>query len=1674
MKKLIVFVTALFWVFTSFGQIIIEDSTEVKGTWILEHSPYIVMGLATVPEEDSLIIEPGVTVEFKTGTDIRHSGDNDTVDVGYLKVLGKLMAQGTPEHRITFTRQGDDGYWGCIIITSAQNSLFEYCEIEYANHLNYYEGALNIYTPKTILLNTSVVYNKNTGIYTRHVYQEELTNDGSTLDILNCIIADNQGLGLNLGYYYDRYDTINLINNTIVGNSSVGLATWGARCKAINCIFWDNSRSFRLVNARTIVSCSLVQEESLDGVDRLTVCEGMIYMCDPHVNNDFSLSFYSPCINSGVPDTTGLSLPDKDILGNSRINLGRIDLGATESTSEGFLTILKPNGYEGYQPGNNLDIIWKSNVTNVKLEYTSDGGETWGDIVSDTPNDSLYSWGIPDIVSDSFNIRISDVSDASVFDVCDHNLKIFKSVIPDSTILTGRLPYEYSPYYVNGKLTIPLEDSLIIDPGIELKFTSHASFSVKGKLIAIGSSEEPITFTAQETDEYWWGIDLLNTGVNSSLEYCNIHYASTAITSNNPNPLFPHLIITHNYGSGIYAKESSPEIRNCIIAFNHDRGIYLGEDHWGYTIKISNSSIVGNGDEGLEAYRAKCEVTDCIFWNNKKSFYVSGDNADVSYSLVEEDILPDYYGRLIAGEGMIYHFDPQFVDSDNLDFHLKPTSPGIDQGDPDSDWSNEPEENGDRVNLGAYGNTNEATQTNYLPRITNLSAREESIFGKDTLIINGANFLAEKGNGVILFGTSEVLEYLYWSQDSLVCITPPHLSDTVSIFVTNKNQKNGFGKKCYVYKPPIIKNLSRYSGLPSGGDTLIIEGVFFGHEKRQTAIRFDDQLCTHYINWTDTLITLTTPPNTSGIRQIIFEQDTLVYESGVSFVYSDMAPVELCGSLEDTLYAGGIYLLTCKCEVDSGKVLTIEPGVLLIADHYQPEKPRLTVTGKLHAVGSQGDSVRFMTMVPGKNNWDGIYVQDSATFNYVVIQNCEFAVNQSNGYLNVSNSSLRENETGIFLYGDNERIYIYLNRNKISNNNTGIRAEASGNKSYGKAELMIENSSISYNDGNGIELSGHGYTSSGWIPQSRSSTVLCTLKNSVIAKNEGYALYLYSYGFTFSAIPVSGIRSAYVGLNSYNNLVFQNRYGIYSKRAGTKSRVHTEFYNTNFWSNNTLFEMDADEVFFYNSNLWDNNASGMPTGLCDSLIFESCNLNDLSSVINGSNNISEDPLYRSPESGDFRLGPNSPCIDAGSNQFIDFITDFSGMSRIWDGDSDGEEIVDIGAFEKDSESPLAPEIIQQPQGGSYCQNSLAELSVDATGIPKPDYQWFFEGKLIKGANEKKYIIENVNDTTAGMYTCLVSNLSGSEGSSEAIVEVLPTYEIILYETVCEGDSCKGWTEAGTYTETLTSVSGCDSTVVTHLSVNPVYEITEDIMICEGEEYNGWTESGTYYDTLTTLTGCDSIITTILTVHPIYQITVDTTLCEGESYKGWTTTGQYTENLVSVNGCDSIIITNLTVYPSFKPTFSINGDTLTSDEIYAAYQWYDENGEISGATNQEFVINQSGNYYLEATNENGCCYSSDTFYVRYSVLDEIVQNDFSYSVMPNPNRGVFTFRIDSNPPEKLSVKLINGLGQVMEIREIKNPEVNQTEQFNVSYLSKGIYHFIIYSDNFWEERKIVVQ
>jgi hypothetical protein len=69
----------------------------------------------------------------------------------------------------------------------------------------------------------------------------------------------------------------------------------------------------------------------------------------------------------------------------------------------------------------------------------------------------------------------------------------------------------------------------------------------------------------------------------------------------------------------------------------------------------------------------------------------------------------------------------------------------------------------------------------------------------------------------------------------------------------------------------------------------------------------------------------------------------------------------------------------------------------------------------------------------------------------------------------------------------------------------------------------------------------------------------------------------------------------------------------------------------------------------------------------------------------GPGNINADPLFIDPDNGDFRLSPDSPCIDAGKNAFVP-----KGVLRDLDGNprfvadacaGAGGATVDMGAYE---------------------------------------------------------------------------------------------------------------------------------------------------------------------------------------------------------------------------------------------------------------------------------------------------------------------------------------------------------------------------------------------------------
>lgn len=113
--------------------------------------------------------------------------------------------------------------------------------------------------------------------------------------------------------------------------------------------------------------------------------------------------------------------------------------GITRGESE--LTLLAPNGGEVWQQGRTGQIRWRSrNISEVKLEYSTDNGGAWKEIETVNATAGQYNWNVPNEPTTSALVRISggglqDQSDA-VFDIVEDD-NICRIVVLGSSTAEG-------------------------------------------------------------------------------------------------------------------------------------------------------------------------------------------------------------------------------------------------------------------------------------------------------------------------------------------------------------------------------------------------------------------------------------------------------------------------------------------------------------------------------------------------------------------------------------------------------------------------------------------------------------------------------------------------------------------------------------------------------------------------------------------------------------------------------------------------------------------------------------------------------------------------------------------------------------------------------------------------------------------------------------------------------------------------------------------------------------------------------------------------------------------------------------------------------------------------------------------------------------------------------------
>jgi len=516
-------------------------------------------------------VNSGVTLTVEGGTIVKFaSGVTMTVN-------GNLLSNGTDGALVTFTSEQDDaaggdsngdgdatvpgpGNWDLIRLSGSGSDL-SYTVVRYGRS-GFGDGVLDI---RTAVAMTDVFVNNNIG---NGIYSE-----ASQTGWTNVQSVGNSGYGI---YFFES--ALTMTGGSTLLNGNIGLR------------FFPPRNSTRIINLDDFTSSDngshgLIIESSGDRIN--TYIEQLINSTFSGNSGDgarvqftnigtqlYENNTFSNNSGHGLRIHHGLAPDDVIVRSNSFTGNGQSGLLANS-------TRVINNSFEN----NRFSVgTWY----NMSLSYTDDL-----DVDSNTFSGNTYG-GVA-----LYAINLSGIISATV-----------PEAMPKPTYVLASSGAAGSASAV-----------ITIDPGVTIKASpsitnSSTSLLFDGQLIAIGTSEDPITFTSIYDHDFggniapegserapargdWGGLHLRNSGTqNSSLEHVNIRYGRTNLEMG-----------TSGFGTVDYTNT----FQNLLIEFAQFTGIIVDEA----LASFDNITVINNGNDGVLARdRADNEVATVVDVNN--------------------------------------------------------------------------------------------------------------------------------------------------------------------------------------------------------------------------------------------------------------------------------------------------------------------------------------------------------------------------------------------------------------------------------------------------------------------------------------------------------------------------------------------------------------------------------------------------------------------------------------------------------------------------------------------------------------------------------------------------------------------------------------------------------------------------------------------------------------------------------------------------------------------------------------------------------------------------------------------------------------------------------------------------------------------------------------------------
>ncbi|MFA6598666.1 MAG: Ser-Thr-rich GPI-anchored membrane family protein, partial [Ignavibacteriaceae bacterium] len=332
-------------------------------------------------------------------------------------------------------------------------------------------------------------------------------------------------------------------------------------------------------------------------------------------NNGTSWTILPDVVSSAAVNSFTFTLPANLSSTQARIRVSDASTGQIRDSSGIFtiasLTVTYPNGGNYLQAGKTDSIKWSSSsVTTVRIDYSSDNGSNWNNLVLSYPAVSgIYSWALDaNYDSPNFLIKVSDTADPTIVDSSDNTFKIgnitnIDSPLAGDTVLAGSI-----------KPITWVNTSSVTQ--VKIEYSTDDGFNYN-----IIESSYPSTITG---GTYNWTVPAALTSTTGRIRISDAN-SNLGIKSISGQFSFLSLTVTSPNGNEIWQTGStnnitwtaSPSIANVKIEYSKDGG-------------QSYTSIIASVSAGLGTYA--WTISDTLIVANQMCIRIS----DVTNSNIKD------------------------------------------------------------------------------------------------------------------------------------------------------------------------------------------------------------------------------------------------------------------------------------------------------------------------------------------------------------------------------------------------------------------------------------------------------------------------------------------------------------------------------------------------------------------------------------------------------------------------------------------------------------------------------------------------------------------------------------------------------------------------------------------------------------------------------------------------------------------------------------------------------------------------------------------------------------------------------------------------------------------------------------------------------------------------------